>query len=262
MADDCLAEEWRPVEGFAGYEVSSFGRVRSWLKNGPGGNFRDHPRIMSPSHKANGYLQVNLWKDGERSTVGVHVLVVSAFEGPKPFEEAQCRHRDGDKHHNAAMNLLWGSAADNSGDSVRQGVHPGFKIRGEAHYRSTLTEETAEKIRQMASGGATQSEIAAATGVPQGTVQSIVLRYGWAYGEDRRYGAGHFSKAERQDRAAERAKKGWLSGVGGKPSITAEIVLEIRTLAQTMPQARLCERFGMSRQMISKIVNRITWKHV
>lgn len=262
MADACLAEEWRPVEGYPGYEVSNLGHVRSWRKNGPGGYLRDYPRQFSPNLKNSGYLQVNLWRDGKRTTVGVHVLVVSAFEGPKPFPDAQCRHKDGDKQHNEATNLHWGSCSENVMDNVHLGVHPGFKIRGEDHYRSSVTSEMVERIRKMASEGLSHPEISTETGVTQGVVQSIVLRYGWAYGEDRKYGAGHFSKGSREDRAAERASKGWRSDVGGRPITTAEIVLEIRSLAKTMPQARLCERFGMSRQMISKIVNRLTWKHI
>lgn len=261
MAVYGLSEEWRPVEGYPGYEVSDLGRVRSWRSNGKGGGFRASPRVLSPSKKRNGYLQVNLWRDGVRSTFTVHSLVAEAFIGRRP-DGQECRHRDGDKANNRKGNLLWGTPSENTMDNVTLGVHPGFMIRGEAHYRASITEEKATEIREMATSGASVKHIAASTGIACATVRAVVLRYSWADGASRKYGDGHFARDQRIERRAERAAKGWVTGRGGRPSITADTVREIRALASEMPQARLCERFGMSRQMISKIVNRVTWKHI
>lgn len=261
MAVFGLTEEWRPVEGYPGYEVSDLGRVRSWRSNGKGGGFRAAPRVFSPSKKRNGYLQVNLWRDGVRSTFTVHSLVAEAFIGPRP-EGQECRHRDGDKSNNRKSNLLWGTPSENSMDNVALGVHAGFKIRGEAHYRATISDAQAEQIKDLTSEGVPPRIIAKRLGVPVNTVKNVRYGAGWANGVDRAYDDGHFSADARKEREQARAANGWAVGKGGRPTISVETVLGIRKLAPTVPQARLCERFGLTRQTVSKIVNRQTWKHL
>ncbi|MDW9568066.1 hypothetical protein GHK65_28670 [Sinorhizobium meliloti] len=261
MAITALAEEWRPVEGYPGYEVSDLGRVRSWRSNGKGGGFRASPRVLSPSKKRNGYLQVNLWRDGVRSTFTVHSLVAEAFIGRRP-DGQECRHRDGDKANNRKGNLLWGTPSENTMDNVTLGVHPGFKIRGEAHYRATISETKAEQIKALTVEGVPPTVIADRLGISVHTVKSVKYGAGWANGVDRAYDDGHFSADARKEREQQRAANGWAVGKGGRPSISVATVLEIRKLAPTVPQARLCQRFGLTRQTVSKIVNRQTWKHI
>lgn len=70
-------EIWKPVLDYISlYEVSNFGRVRS-LKYGK-------VRILKPGKQTNGYLYVNLWKDGKRKHFRVHRLVWEAFNGIIP----------------------------------------------------------------------------------------------------------------------------------------------------------------------------------
>ena len=98
-------EEWRTVvidgEELSDYEVSSHGRVRSL-------NYRrtGQVKIMKQADNGNGYLIVNLWKNGKQKMCKVHRLVAMAFI-PNPHNKATVNHIDEDKTNNCVDNLEW-----------------------------------------------------------------------------------------------------------------------------------------------------------
>lgn len=49
MVGTTMDEHWTPIPGFDGYELSDWGRVRSWVKPGTGATRRDEPLILKPS---------------------------------------------------------------------------------------------------------------------------------------------------------------------------------------------------------------------
>lgn len=119
-------EEWRPVVGYEGlYEVSSHGEVRSVDRviQGPHGPARLRGKIRRQGLGRGGYKHVGVSKDGVARTIKVHTLVLEAFHGPRPFEDALCRHLDGDCQNNHVSNLQWGTAKENLEDSIRHGTH-------------------------------------------------------------------------------------------------------------------------------------------
>ena len=92
-------EIWRTIKGYEGqYQVSDQGRVRS-LKFG-------EERILKPVRMPNGYLKVNLCKNGEKKTYRVHSLVAQTFI-PNPDNLPQVNHKDEDKENNSVQNLEW-----------------------------------------------------------------------------------------------------------------------------------------------------------
>lgn len=105
-----MSEEWRPIPGFPGYEVSDLGRVRS------------PNQLRKNVVGAGGYEQLNLSVHGISSTQKVHVLVARAFHGPRP-DGAVIRHLNGDQRDNRAVNLAYGSPGDNLRDQVLHGTH-------------------------------------------------------------------------------------------------------------------------------------------
>ena len=54
-----LQEEWKIIEGFENYEISSLGNVRSWLNNAS--KRMTEPRLLKPSFDKNGYVSVSLY---------------------------------------------------------------------------------------------------------------------------------------------------------------------------------------------------------
>lgn len=107
-------EQWRVIEGFPEYAVSSWGRVRS---------SRQRPTRMLKTRRGNPYVQVSLCTEPTKHvTKSVHVLVCEAFHGPRP-EGMQVRHLNGDHTDNRASNLQWGTATENALDRVAHGRH-------------------------------------------------------------------------------------------------------------------------------------------
>lgn len=80
----------KSVPNFPGYTVSSDGVVC-----GPDGN------QLSPRKDDDGYMRVDLRRDGKRYTRFVHTLVSAAFHG----ESKEVDHKDGNRTNPAASNL-------------------------------------------------------------------------------------------------------------------------------------------------------------
>jgi len=115
-----LSEQWLPVVGHPGYEVSDYGRVRSLdrithCSNGVDRQCRG--QILKPMIPA-GYARVRLG----RKWRSVHHLVLEAFIGPCP-SGYQCCHDNGDSTDNRLFNLRWDTVSANQFDRVRHGTH-------------------------------------------------------------------------------------------------------------------------------------------
>ena len=92
-----MNEIWRSVKDYEGlYEVSNWGRVRN-CRTGC---------VLRPGKHRDGYLQVNLYKDGVMKRCYVHRLVATAFI-PNPDNLPQINHKDENKENNRIENLEW-----------------------------------------------------------------------------------------------------------------------------------------------------------
>lgn len=126
---ETTTETWKPVvewEGF--YEVSDQGNVRSvnrTIRYSDGRVKRHMGRVLRPGTSKTGrdrYLRVGLCRGSAMSMYKVHILVATAFHGPRP-NVGVCRHLNDDVNDNRATNLAWGTSSDNQQDSVRNGHH-------------------------------------------------------------------------------------------------------------------------------------------
>lgn len=103
------------------YEVSNAGSVRSLDRLDHKGSRRSGARINAAVAKS-GHLYATLSRNGHRRKVGVHVLVLEAFVGPRPDGMDGC-HWNGDPGDNRLPNLRWDTRSANILDSVRNGSH-------------------------------------------------------------------------------------------------------------------------------------------
>lgn len=141
-------EEWRPVRGYLGYEVSSYGRVRSWRsRNGRGIAAMPHELAATP-FVDKPYLRVTLYKDGKPKLFRIHRLVLEAFVGSCPAGLEGC-HRDGDPSNNMLANLRWGSKESNAQDRIDHGR----QARGESSGMGILTNEQVTEIKKRVLSG-------------------------------------------------------------------------------------------------------------
>lgn len=102
-------EEWRDIEGYEGYQISSEGRVRSLdrcvvYKDGSKHFYKG--KILKFSINVFGYYQIGLCKNGVRKFHRVNRLVAKAFI-PNPDNLPEVNHKDEDKTNNNVDNLEW-----------------------------------------------------------------------------------------------------------------------------------------------------------
>lgn len=172
-----VAEEWRVIPDYAGYEVSSEGRVRSverivdGVRRGRPWRMRRPGQLLRLKAGANGYLRVQLGKGGR--TELVHRLVLSAFEGPCP-DGHEGAHRDGQNANNRRANLKWATHAENIADRRAHGTAP----VGSRSPNARLTEQQASEIR-LNTGALTQTALSAAYSISRTRIRQIQRNEAW-----------------------------------------------------------------------------------
>ena len=155
-----MREVWKAVPGFAGYEVSDRGRVRSFRV----------PRVLRAELNGRGHASVWLMNAGRAKRQSVHRLVLLAFRGPAPAGHEGC-HGDGDLRNNALQNLRWDTHRNNMADKKRHGT----QLCGAAHPCARVGVADARAIKRLLREGKTGAEIARMFGV-SGTVVSEIRR--------------------------------------------------------------------------------------
>lgn len=119
-----MEEIWKPIKGFSGYQVSNFGRVRTYDKvtyTAHHGARYWRSRILAQKLRKDNCLRVDLWRDGKPITHYVHKLVAEAFLG-EASSDMTVNHKDGNRQNNHVDNLEWLSRADN----IRHGFDNDF----------------------------------------------------------------------------------------------------------------------------------------
>lgn len=107
-------EEWKDIKGYEGlYKVSNLGRVYSLYKN----------KVMKTRISTNGYIVINLYKDGKFVTHRVHRLVALNFIDKRETDEVLIvNHEDGDKSNNQVGNLKWVTYSENKKHAIEMGL--------------------------------------------------------------------------------------------------------------------------------------------
>ena len=165
MADTeyTTTEEWRPIHGFDGYEVSNLGRIRS-LKNYGGVACRILKFVLGNR----GYFIVPLGSRPSRKAPLVHKLVAEAFHGPRP-EGLHINHIDGNKRNNRADNLEYVTHQHNVDHAKENGLY--WKRPGNALF----TDEEARRIKALIKNCKNLSKLSREIGVHRSTLRNIKI---------------------------------------------------------------------------------------
>lgn len=173
-----MREEWRADKDFPKYEVSNYGRVRSfndYHRTGIG-------RIMTGWATLSGYRVVHLC-DGEdrRKVQTVGRMVLMAFDPRSNMDELQCNHKDLNKLNNHLSNLEWCSPSGNIKHAYRAGARA--PNHGEKCSLSKLTEKEVIEMRDMKSKNQKISnlELAKLFNTTPTNVSKIILRKRWKH---------------------------------------------------------------------------------
>ncbi len=170
-----MAETWKKIPGYPGYEISDLGRIRSYKGVNQNSPRRKNPRLMKQRIADDGYPRVTIQnKDGKKVVRQVHLLVARAFLGPANGRVVL--HKDGKPRNRKLSNLCYGSHQRNMDDKYAHGTHG----LGEKNTQALLTERERNQILQL-KGQMTQQEIADKYGVARQTVSDIHRGITWSH---------------------------------------------------------------------------------
>lgn len=127
-------EVWKTISAAVDYEVSNWGRVRSWK--------RRKPRIIKQLFLYGAYWKVRLYVGDTLKVFAVHRLVAEAFI-PNPEGKPQVNHINGNKLDNRVENLEWVTPHENS----LHAVVAGLIAQGADNCQAKLTNEQVRYIR-------------------------------------------------------------------------------------------------------------------
>lgn len=118
-------EKWKDIKGYENlYQVSDLGRIRrkdAYVNTGTGKRICKG-KILKQNLKRNGYLCVDLSKDGKVKTITVHKLVATAFcENLNNGFEID--HINANKQDNRAINLEWVTSRENKNRALKNHLY-------------------------------------------------------------------------------------------------------------------------------------------
>lgn len=161
-----MVEEWRRLPSpYRNYEVSNFGDVRRGS------------RKLKGQRDRYGYLNVNLYQCGMGKKFKVHRLVCAAFHGPNSEGHDAC-HIDGSRDNNSALNLKWGTRAENVADAVRHGTH--HSNLGQASPTAKLSVDDVKAARKRHAAGESGRSLAKCFGITSANMSRLLRGDTWA----------------------------------------------------------------------------------
>lgn len=105
--------KWAPVVGYEElYAVSNAGEIWSVYSK----------KVLKPLRSNNGYMYVNLYKNGVAKHHWLHRIVACAFLGPGTDERNQVNHINGIKSDNFVENLEWVTQEENMSHAIETGL--------------------------------------------------------------------------------------------------------------------------------------------
>jgi predicted XRE-type DNA-binding protein len=173
--------QYRDIAGLEGYRVGDDGTVwsRHRARRRFSGDWRQMKQRLRPGTTP--YLIICLRADagcGKVVTAYIHVLVLTAFVGPRPKGMHGC-HNDGDVFNNRLGNLRWDTPKANAADKYKHGTQP----HGSKTWNAIHTEADIAEVFRLRSRGLSQKAIGHRLGFGQSEVSAILLGKTWPLAE-------------------------------------------------------------------------------
>ena len=133
-------EAWKPIKDYEGlYEISNLGRVKSL-------NYRNtgKEKVLKNIECSNGYLMVNLTKNGKQKSFYVHRLVAETFI-PNPEDKPCIDHINTIRTDNRVSNLRWVTQKENCNNELS-------KKKYSENHREWNSEEAKKKMSESKKG--------------------------------------------------------------------------------------------------------------
>jgi len=158
-----MKEIWKKINGYHDYYiVSNMGNVKS--------NYSGIWKYKKKYYDWRGYTKYQLMKNGKRTIVFAHRLVLNAFIGESIL---QCNHKNGIKSDNTLENLEWVTQSENQKHAIKLGLKKILFSKGNKCAKSKISDNDVFSIRKM-NGTISQKKIAASFNISQSLVSQIV----------------------------------------------------------------------------------------
>jgi hypothetical protein len=194
---------------------------------------RDGKKLnMTPNN--NGYLRVFPCINGRVSTRYVHQLVLEAFHGPRPRDDWQSRHLNGNRIDNRPENLAWSDKATNEADKELHGT----KLFGERASWAVLTDAIVMEARTRVASGELIQDVADDLMVNRLTLGEAVCGKKWAH------------------------LPGAVEPYSTRRKFSPAQIRDIRTRANDQTQMSLAREYGVNKEAIRQIIRRISYANV
>lgn len=119
--EDRKPEEWKDIKNYEGlYQISSWGNVKSFLKNKKG-------NVISTHVDTKGYIIVFLSKNKKRKIFRVHRLVGLHFID-NIYNKPLINHKNGNKKNNYYEDLEWFTYSENNKHAWKLGLCAKTKV--------------------------------------------------------------------------------------------------------------------------------------
>jgi hypothetical protein len=175
---DLTGKRMTPIPNSPGYSIDENSEVFSYWRRTIGRKsiLGDIPKKLKPCKTYGGYLLVNIHREGKKSPVGVHRLVLETFVGPCPKGMEAC-HNNGIRADNRPTNLRWDTRKNNHADKKLHGTQQ----CGERSGNAKLTNAQVIEIRRRRKSGEQQKTIACDFGVTEPNISMISRHITWSH---------------------------------------------------------------------------------
>lgn len=132
--------KWVEIKDYEGiYTISEYGDIYS---------FKSKKILRNIINKNNGYIYINLYKNGKATAFRVHKLVARHFIGEPEKEYMSVGHYDNNKQNNHYTNLYWTTVQKNTQKAVTDGLMINKKAENnpQSRYVKVLDKETDEVV--------------------------------------------------------------------------------------------------------------------
>lgn len=223
-------ETWKTIKTHSNYEISNIGNVRR----------KDNLNIKRPSLTNNGYMKVTLYPNCK--TFVVHRLVAEYFI-PKRDGCHLINHKNGVKTDNRVENLEWVTASENT-----------------KHWWSTLSAIDYSGINNPASN-LTEQDIIEIRNSDDLFVDLAVM-YGVTVGTIRNIRTGKTYKNLPGPITTTLVEHRYKGGQVGVPKITPEVAYDIKYKYLDRSNSFVAKHFSISVDIVVRIRQNKTWKHI
>lgn len=173
-------EKWMPIPDCPVYEISNYGRVRSFSFLRDSSKRQNKYRILKGGTSKDGYRRFTIFshKDGEKKMFyfKAAVLIAGIWIGPRP-EGLVVAHVDGDNKNDCADNLEYKTQKANIRDKFTHGT----MLVGEACNLSSITEAQARSVKLDLKAGLSPTIIAKESGISRHAVYAIKYNKSWMH---------------------------------------------------------------------------------